>query len=77
MIYSLNNYANLLFDKLLNAFRCLCWYLVTVSGILLNVLLRITYDTAGEKCYVKVSTFTEYELSPIDDGLAQNPKGNC
>lgn len=50
--------------------------LVTVSGMLLNMLPTISYDSAGEKCYVKMSTFTEYELSPVDDGLAQNPKGN-
>lgn len=40
------------------------------------MLPTISYDSAGEKCYVKVSTFTEYEMSPVDDGLAQNPKGN-
>lgn len=40
------------------------------------MLPTISCDTAGEKCYVKVSTFTEYELSLVDDGLTQNPKGN-
>lgn len=49
--------------------------LATVSEII-NILLRTSYDTAGKKCYVKVFIFTEYELSPVDDGLARNPKGN-
>jgi len=48
---------------------------VAVSGIL-NILLRIPHDTAVEKCYVKVSTFTEYELCPVENGLAQNPEGS-
>lgn len=53
----LNNYANLLFDKLPNYFQMsllIFMNLVTLFGIFI-MLLKISYDAADDNCYVKIS----------------------